>query len=414
MSRVRVRYRVTGVVQGVGFRPFVYVQASGLGLSGSVANDAAGVVAEVEGEAGAVAELGRRLTAQPPPLAAVESVTATQLDPVGGTGFRIAGSERGGAGARTFAGPDVATCADCLRELADPADRRYRHPFISCTNCGPRFTIIRELPYDRPTTTMAPFDMCRSCAGEYADPADRRFHAQPIACHDCGPALRLHRPSAAGCDGEDALRATRRLLADGAIVAVKGLGGYHLACDASNQAAVAELRRRKRRGDKPFAVMVRDLAAARALATVDEPDGGAAGRPPPPDRTAGPTPGRTPLAAAVAPGDPDLGLMLPYTPVHTLLLGRPGIRTGLPGDDVRKPRRGADRLPATTTPPSGWPRWWTPGCGTTGRSRCRCDDSVTRVVDGAEATGPPLPRVRPAAGGAAGRPSPRRSPSAAT
>jgi hydrogenase maturation protein HypF len=268
---VRVRYRVTGVVQGVGFRPFVYVTATGLGLSGSVGNDSAGVLAEVEGAPADVAELGRRLADGAPPLAVVETVTATELPVTGGTGFTIAASDTGpAAGTRTFAGPDVATCADCLRELADPADRRYRHAFISCTNCGPRFSVIRDLPYDRPATTMAGFPMCAACAAEYADPADRRFHAQPIACHHCGPVLELVVPGTAPRVRDEAVTATRRLLAEGAIVAVKGLGGYHLACDARNAAAVAELRRRKHRGDKPFAVMVTDLPAARALAVISD------------------------------------------------------------------------------------------------------------------------------------------------
>src|SRR3954452_21161434 len=309
--RVRVRYRVTGVVQGVGFRPFVYVTASGLGLSGSVANDAAGVLVEVEGERAAVAELGRRLSDGAPPLAAVETVTATELPVTGGTGFAIAASSAGPVGAvRTFAGPDVATCAACLRELADPADRRYRHPFLSCTNCGPRVTVIRRLPYDRPATTMAGFPMCPACAAEYADPADRRFHAQPIACHDCGPRLELVAPGAAPRHRDEALTATRRLLAEGAIVAVKGLGGYHLACDARNGAAVAALRRWKRRGDKPFAVMVPDLRAARALAEVGDAEAALLTGPRRPVVLLARR-GRAAALDGVAPGNPDLGVLLP-------------------------------------------------------------------------------------------------------
>jgi hydrogenase maturation protein HypF len=323
-GRVRVRYRVTGVVQGVGFRPFVYVTATGLGLCGSVANDSRGVLAEVEGERADVDELGRRLSTSAPPLAVVTAVTATELPVTGGTGFHIAASDRGGTGNRTLAGPDVATCADCLRELADPADRRYRHPFISCTNCGPRFTIIRELPYDRAATTMAGFPLCAACADEYADPADRRFHAQPIACHDCGPVLELVVPGASPRRRDDAVTATRRLLAEGAIVAVKGLGGYHLACDARNAAAVAELRRRKCRGDKPFAVMVGDLWAARALAEVSDAEAALLGGPRRPVVLLARGRGAPALAAGVAPGSPDLGVLLPYTPVHALLLAHGG------------------------------------------------------------------------------------------
>src|SRR4051794_7789318 len=225
--RLRRRYTISGLVQGVGFRPFAYAAASALALSGSVANTPDGVAVEVEGEAEAVHEYGRRLRSDAPPLAMVIAVETEELPLQGGTGFTIEASKDGGE-ARTLASPDVATCADCLRELRDPADRRYRHPFITCTNCGPRFTIITSLPYDRAATTMAGFPMCPACEAEYSDPADRRFHAQPIACPDCGPKLELIPAGGA----EDPLAACRRLLAEGRIVAIKGLGGYHLACDA--------------------------------------------------------------------------------------------------------------------------------------------------------------------------------------
>ncbi|MCM3926024.1 acylphosphatase, partial [Frankia sp. AiPs1] len=258
-----------GLVQGVGFRPFVHAAATDLALAGWVCNDSDGVIVEVEGPPGALAEFGRRLTADAPPLAVIEQVTATDLAPRGDAAFTIAHSHAGDA-PHTMVSPDVATCPDCLRELADPADRRHRHPFITCTNCGPRFTIITGLPYDRPATTMAGFPMCPACAREYRDPRDRRFHAQPIACPDCGPRLEFVAPTGPAVLGEEALAAAARLLTGGGIVAVKGIGGYHLACLATDQAAVATLRRRKRRGDKPFAVMVADLTAARRLAHLDQ------------------------------------------------------------------------------------------------------------------------------------------------
>jgi hydrogenase maturation protein HypF len=328
-GRVRRRLEVAGVVQGVGFRPFVYAAASELGLSGEVRNDSSGVVLEVEGDDAAVEELTSRIRHHAPPLAVVEALTVTELAPVGGTGFRIADTTLSGGG-RTLASPDVAMCADCAAELHDPTDRRHGHAFISCTNCGPRYTIITGLPYDRPATTMAPFEMCPVCRSEYDDPADRRFHAQTIACRDCGPTLRLHLPGQPDRVADESLGATRALLAQGAIVAIKGLGGYHLACDATNEMAVAELRRRKQRGGKPFAVMARDLQVAHAVAAIstdEEAVLSGARRPillmP---RRAG-----TGVAPSVAPGNPDLGVLLPYTPVHELLLAEDLADPGGPG-----------------------------------------------------------------------------------
>ncbi|MCX5197410.1 carbamoyltransferase HypF [Streptomyces sp. NBC_00249] len=323
----RRRVTVRGVVQGVGFRPYVYTRATGLGLAGHVTNTSEGVVAEVEGAPAAVLAFCERLAADAPPLAVVDAVDHCEVPLAGGAGFTIVAS-RGGGPARTLVSPDVATCADCLAELADPADRRHRHPFITCTHCGPRFTIVTGLPYDRAHTTMARFPMCPDCAREYADPADRRFHAQPVACPACGPRLRLltGRPPRE-VTGADPLAEARRLLAAGAVLAVKGLGGYHLACDASNPAAVDGLRRRKGRGDKPFALMARDLADVERLAYVGPEERelltGAVRPIVLLRRRPGPGPG---LADGVAPGSPDLGVMLPYTPVHHLLLG------ALPGD----------------------------------------------------------------------------------
>ena len=284
-GRVRRRILVQGVVQGVGFRPFVYSTATELLLSGSVSNSSAGVVVEVEGAAAAVAAFERRLVEQPPPLAIIAAVDALDVRPCGDSGFTIGPSTPGAAG-RTLASPDVATCRDCLRELADPTDRRHRHPFITCTACGPRFTIIESLPYDRTATTMARFPLCARCAREYADPADRRFHAQPIACHDCGPTLELVEAGGRRTRREAALAGARALLAGGGVLAVKGVGGYHLACDAANEEAVAELRRRKRRGAKPFAVMVGDLGTARRLTVTGPGLRGAAQRPAPSGRAA--------------------------------------------------------------------------------------------------------------------------------
>jgi hydrogenase maturation protein HypF len=387
-NRTRRRFDVYGVVQGVGFRPFVYVTASELALTGSVANTVDGVVVEVEGSAEAVEEFGRRLRADAPPLAVVEGVHESQQPTQGGTEFTIEDSSSGGQ-SHTLASPDVATCQDCLDELRDPANRRYRHPFITCTNCGPRFTIITGLPYDRATTTMAGFEMCDACRKEYADPGDRRFHAQPISCHGCGPEVELvGKDLRSPARGEHALRAARDLLAEGRIVAVKGLGGYHLACDARNEEAVAELRRRKQRGGKPFAVMVAGLDVAKELVTMtDDEERLLAGVRKPivllPRRD--PRLHPSGIADAVAPGNPDLGLLLPYTPLHVLLFG-------LEGD-----QRGPDALVMTSGNLSGEPiitddaealQKLAPLADAWLRHNRRiqvpCDDSVSRFVADAE------------------------------
>ncbi|MFE6939384.1 carbamoyltransferase HypF [Streptomyces chartreusis] len=329
----RRRVLVRGVVQGVGFRPYVYGLATELALVGHVTNTPEGVVAEVEGTVAAVARFCDRLAVQAPPLARVESVDHQELPAAGGEAFTILASRSGGP-VRTLVSPDTATCADCLAELADPADRRHRHPFVNCTHCGPRFTIVTGVPYDRANTTMATFPMCPACAREYAAPTDRRFHAQPVACPSCGPRLRLIVSGDAGraerASGADPIAGARVMLARGAILAVKGLGGYHLACDATNAGAVSLLRRRKARGDKPFAVMARAASDVEHLVRLGPEErrlleGPARPvvllrrRPDPAYAQGAPRP-----AEAVAPGSPDLGVMLPYTPVHHLLLGLPG------------------------------------------------------------------------------------------
>ncbi|MEZ0353504.1 carbamoyltransferase HypF [Mycobacterium sp. pR1184] len=318
--QVRRRFTVTGVVQGVGFRPFVHRIAGELGLAGFVGNDSGAVFLEVQGEPARVAEFGRRLRAQAPPLASIAAVSVADLpvDTSCGHEFRIVASQAI-AGATTPIPPDIAVCDDCVAELFDPANRRYRHPFVTCTNCGPRFTIIRELPYDRAATTMAGFPMCARCAAEYHDPANRRFHAQPIACPECGPSLWFGSQDGRVVGSDAALAATQRALAAGAVVAIKGIGGYHLACTADNEAAVGALRSRKARGAKPFAMLVRDLDVARRYAEIDDDEAAVLSGPARPIVLLRRRPG-APVAAAVAPGSPLLGLMLPYSPIHHLLL----------------------------------------------------------------------------------------------
>ncbi|KAB7755408.1 carbamoyltransferase HypF [Mycolicibacterium mucogenicum] len=326
MTRQRVRICARGVVQGVGFRPFVYTTAATLGLSGSVRNDSSGAIIEVEGDSGAIGQFLDRLTNHPPPLAVIESVEKQEVPPRGGTGFVITDTTNS-AGGRTLASPDVAMCDDCAAEQRDPDNRRYRHPFVNCTNCGPRFTIIASLPYDRAATTMADFPMCSECAREYHDPADRRFHAQPVCCPQCGPTLSFRDHDGRTADGEAGLHRARNLLRDGGILAVKGIGGYHLACDATNGMSVATLRQRKRRGDKPFAVMVPDLATARLIAEVDDAAAQVLSGIQRPIVLLARRMG-TAVSELVAPHNPDIGVMLAYTPLHTLLFGLAGDEPG--------------------------------------------------------------------------------------
>lgn len=343
---IRVHLDITGVVQGVGFRPSVARIAAEHGLSGFVCNDTSSVQCELEGAAEEVRAAVAQIQDHPPPLARIDTVQQKSIHRQGSTAFTIIDSRSVGV-ARTLVPPDIAVCADCLREMRDPQDRRYGHPFITCTNCGPRYTVITDLPYDRPATTMADFPLCATCAEEYHDPLDRRYHAQTIACPQCGPRLHFHLYGTDGpggtnqsfrtdtsdetgnnhsnCEENDPLGAAAAALHDGHIIAVKGIGGYHLACRADNAAAVAELRRRKNRPAKPFAVMVADVAAARTIAVVDQQAADALVLPSAPivllqRRCGGVIDGG--VVDAVAPGLADLGVMVAYSPVHHLLFDR--------------------------------------------------------------------------------------------
>lgn len=321
---VRERLRVHGVVQGVGFRPFVHALATKLGLSGFVGNDAAGVLVELEGSPEGLAEFRRLVVSDAPRLAVVDSVDIEVVPVCGGQTFTIVVSQPSGAGGIAMVPPDVAACEACLAEIADRSDRRYRYPFGNCTDCGPRFTVITAMPYDRDRTTMVGFALCAPCAAERADPNDRRFHAEPTACPACGPVLSLQPHS---LSGEAALRRARNVLAEGGILAVKGLGGYHLACDATNAGAVQELRRRKARPDKPFALLVGDLDEVRRLALVDEVEAATLSSPARPIVLLRARADAR-IAAAVAPGLDEVGVQLPSTPLHVLLLEPVDARSG--------------------------------------------------------------------------------------
>jgi hydrogenase maturation protein HypF len=389
-GRIARRLEVRGTVQGVGFRPFVYRLAAQLGLDGTVRNHGGRVEIQVAGEPDAIEAFTRRLVTEAPPSARVETIEVGRLADRNavGPGFAVLASHQQPGGERRFP-PDLATCRACLAELFDPADRRYRYPFINCTDCGPRATIIAALPYDRARTTMADFRLCDACRREYQDPGDRRFHAEPVACPACGPQL-AWRPGTGPVTvtGDDALRAAVRLLLDGGIVAVKGLGGYHLACDATSQAAVERLRARKHRPAKPLAVMVDGLATARALADVSGDEIDLLAGPAAPivllDRQARPAagpPAPVPLAPAVLAGERRVGLLLPYTPLHHLLLtdlAKPIVLTS--GNRADEPIAVGDdealrRLGAVADGFLVYDR----------RILARYEDSVTRVVGGRQA-----------------------------
>ena len=401
-----VHIHVTGIVQGVGMRPFVYREAMAHGICGWVLNAGDGVHIEAHAPADALDTFVAALSEHAPAAARVEHVEVVDLavngwDAANEQGFRIVASQDQTAHT-TLVSPDIATCDDCLRELFDPADRRYHYPFINCTDCGPRFTIIRSLPYDRAATSMDCFPMCPKCAAEYADPLDRRFHAQPDACFDCGPHITWHEAGEAAAS--PAVGTTREtsdaiidrcveLLADGGIVAVKGLGGFHLACDAANEQAVCELRRRKRRSNKPLAVMVRSLADAECLCHVDGVERNLLAGSVRPivllrRRAAGndvhSSPNALELAPSVAHDLPELGVMLPYTPLQHLLLAAAaahGMRALVmtSGNLSEEPIETDDAL--------AWEHLVAAGIADAllGNDRAilsRYDDSVVRVVDG--------------------------------
>src|SRR6266496_5210629 len=319
---IRRRIEVSGIVQGVGFRPYVYRLATDRHLSGSITNTSSGVTIEVQGPQASIDDFVRRLPQEAPPLARITDVSVCDMQRNGDCKFHIIASRRGET-VHTLISPDVATCDDCLRELLDPKDRRHRYPFINCTNCGPRFTIVRDIPYDRPRTSMAMFRMCPVCQAEYDDPRDRRFHAQPNACWDCGPQLQLWDREGHVLDNEDPVLTTVSALKSGQIVAVKGLGGFHLVADATNESAVNLLRERKRRVEKPFAIMVPNLEAADELCDVGRAERDvlqSVQRPIILLRRKK----ETAVAEQVAPFHRDLGIFLPYTPLHHLLFADGG------------------------------------------------------------------------------------------
>ncbi|MBI5300757.1 MAG: carbamoyltransferase HypF [Chloroflexi bacterium] len=315
------RIHITGVVQGVGFRPFVYQLATRARLGGWVANTSSGVDIEVEGDAAALDAFTRALSDEKPTLARIDSLQSQDGSSNGAAhfaGFEIRASVPQ-AGAFQPISPDISICPDCLRELFDPHDRRYRYPFINCTNCGPRFTIIRDIPYDRPLTTMRDFAMCDDCAREYHDPLNRRFHAQPVACAKCGPKIWLEPNSEFKIRNYDFIEQTRRILAAGHIVAIKGLGGFHLACDATNDKAVMKLRERKGRVDKPFALMAYDVAAVESFCFVSNAERVLLESHARPIVLLRRRP-NAPISEHIAPHNDFLGVMLPYTPLHYLLM----------------------------------------------------------------------------------------------
>jgi len=383
MSRIiGASIHITGIIQGVGFRPFVYSLAKRLKLKGWVRNTSAGVDIEVDGTPKALEEFVEALECEHPRLATIDSIHINNRPPNGFDDFEIIQSEPI-ADAFQPISPDVSICDDCLRELYDPTDRRYRYPFINCTNCGPRFTIITDIPYDRPNTTMAPFEMCSDCAAEYQDPLDRRFHAQPVACPVCGPHLWLEYQDVSqtflGPEGtESAIAQTRELLKDGTIVAIKGLGGFHLACDGTNPEAVAKLRKRKLRVDKPFALMMYDIDTVERNCLLNQKEKDLMLTKERPILLLWRRP-ESNISRQVAPNQKTLGVMLPYTPLHYILLepedGFPEALVMTSGNLSEEPiatqnRDAYDRLGALSDAFLMHNR----------DIHTRCDDSVIRIV----------------------------------
>jgi len=376
-----LRIQIKGIVQGVGFRPWVYRVAMEEGVAGRIRNDSAGVVIDAFGADGPLGSFLRRLETSAPPAARVNEVTWSKIDPEPLEGFDITPSSEGEE-RNVSIPPDLATCDDCLDDISEPENRRYRYAFTNCTNCGPRFTIARDIPYDRAATTMAPFEMCSFCKEEYGDVNDRRFHAQPNACPECGPRLTAVDSTGAPIDG-DPIELASRMLCEGGVVAVKGLGGFHLACDATNPDAVTRLRRRKRRDEKPLAVMVSDLEEAERYAVIGKMERSVLASTERPivllrrRREAF-------LAEEVAPGNRLIGLMLPYTPVHHMLLGavkRPLVMTSgnLSEEPIAQNNEEAlDRLSGIADLLLLHDR----------EIETRCDDSVVRVLG----TGPVILR----------------------
>src|SRR5438270_1869619 len=385
----RRRIVIQGIVQGVGFRPFVYGQELRRELAGFVLNDSSGVTIEVEGTSGALDDFQRALHEEAPPLSRIDSVVTDVVLPLHESAFIIAHSEAG-TERHALISPDTATCDDCLHELFDPADRRYGYPFINCTNCGPRFTIVQDVPYDRNKTTMRDFPMCPDCQAEYDDPLNRRFHAQPNACPVCGPHVRLHlwanlhdRPLA---EEPDPITTAAQWLASGAILAIKGLGGYHLACDALNVEAVQRLRWQKHREAKPFALMVPDIETARRLCQVNDAEAALLQSRRRPIVLLN-SHASNPVAPGVAPAYNTLGVMLPYTPLHHLLLhafaaielGRPPVLVMTSGNLSEEPIAYQDE--------DAWERLASIADGMLAHNRdihIRCDDPVLRITAGGE------------------------------
>ena len=372
----RARFAAAGIVQGVGFRPFLHRLARECGLVGFVRNTGHGVEGEIEGEESGIAAFHAALTdtQRLPPLAVVQSAAISWLSGTRGeTAFSIVPSEADGT--QTLVSPDIGTCADCLRELHDPADRRYRYPFINCTNCGPRFTIIKSVPYDRPRTTMSAFPMCGDCAAEYADIEDRRYHAQPDCCADCGP--RLWFADEAGNERPgDAIKQAQALLRRGGILAVKGLGGFHLAC-LTDVDTVDKLRARKRREEKPLAILCRDVQAAKALCQVSKAEAAQLTSPRKPIVLLGKRARGTLMHLS---DNDSIGVMLPYTPVHELLIvGDDGF------DALVLTSANVSELPAVISNEEAIASLSGIADGFLLHDReieSRCDDSLLRVIDG--------------------------------